>query len=97
MQPDGVLLTNYHVIETGNIAAVKFPDGTVLPVDGVLAADKTRDVAAIKIHGKDFKTLVLGNSDHVQVGEESSQSETHSPLSRLSPTELSAAYERLRN
>jgi hypothetical protein len=70
VQPDGVLLTNHHVIETGNIAAVKFPDGTVLPVDGVLAADKTRDVAAIKIHGKDFKTLVLGNSDHIQVGEE---------------------------
>jgi Trypsin-like peptidase domain len=67
---DGVIVTNYHVIETGNVAIVKFPDGTVLPIDGVLAADKVRDLAVIKIHGKTFRTLTLGNSDHVQVGEE---------------------------
>ena len=28
---DGVIVTNYHVIETGNVAIVKFPDGTVFP------------------------------------------------------------------
>ena len=67
---DGVIVTNYHVIENGNVAVVKFPDGTVLPVDGVLAADKVRDLAIIKIHGKTFRTLTLGNSDRIQVGEE---------------------------
>jgi S1-C subfamily serine protease len=67
---DGVIVTNYHVIETGNVAVVKFPDGTVLPVDGVLAADKVRDLAIIKIHGKTFRTLTLGDSDDIQVGEE---------------------------
>lgn len=67
---DGLVLTNYHVIETGNVAIVKFPDGTALPVDGVLASDKVRDLAVIKIHGKTFRTLPLGNSDRVQVGEE---------------------------
>jgi S1-C subfamily serine protease len=67
---DGVIVTNYHVIETGNVAAVKFPDGAVLLVDGVLAADKARDLAVLKIHGKSFRTLVLGDSDQVQVGEE---------------------------
>lgn len=51
VSPDGVVLTNYHVIETGNVAIVKFSDGTVLPVDGILAADKVRDLAIIKIHG----------------------------------------------
>lgn len=70
VSPDGAIVTNYHVIRTGNVAVVKFPDGTVLPVDGVLAADKDRDLAVIKIHGKTFKTLTLGNSDRVQVGEE---------------------------
>jgi S1-C subfamily serine protease len=70
VSPDGVILTNYHVIETGNIAVVKFPGGTVLPVDGVLAADKVRDLAIIKIHGKTFRTLTLGNSDQIRVGEE---------------------------
>lgn len=70
VSPDGVIVTNYHVIETGNIAVVKFPDDTAFPVDGVLAADRVRDLAIIKIHGKNFQTLTLGNSDRIQVGEE---------------------------
>ena len=67
---DGVIVTNYHVIETGNVAVVKFPDDTAFPVDGVRAADKVRDLAIIKIHGKTFRTLALGDSDEIQVGEE---------------------------
>src|SRR5208283_657796 len=67
---DGAIATNYHVIASGNVAVVKFADGTVLPVDGVLATDKVRDVAIIKVHGKTFQTLALGNSDQMQVGEE---------------------------
>lgn len=67
---DGVIVTNYHVIKEGNLAIVKFPDGTVLPVAGVLATDKVRDLAIIKIHGKTFRTLALGDSDDIQVGEE---------------------------
>jgi S1-C subfamily serine protease len=67
---DGVIITNYHVIATGNVAIVKFPDDTAFRVDGVLAADKVRDLAIIKIHGKTFRTLALGDSDDIQVGEE---------------------------
>ena len=67
---DGTILTNYHVIANGNTAVVKLSDGRMLLVDGVLAADKVRDLAVIKIHGKNFQTLILGNSDRVQVGEE---------------------------
>ena len=39
-------------------------------VDGVLASDKARDIAVIKAHGQNFRTLPLGNSDRVQVGED---------------------------
>jgi hypothetical protein len=81
---DGVIVTNYHVIKEGNVALVKFPDGRILPVDGVLATDKVRDLAVIKMHDPndpyaehgghyikgDFKMLTLGNSDRIQVGEE---------------------------
>jgi hypothetical protein len=70
VRADGVIVTNYHVIETGNVAIVKFPDDAAFPVDGVLAADKVRDLAIIKIHGKAFPTLALGDSDDIQVGEE---------------------------
>jgi S1-C subfamily serine protease len=67
---DGAIATNYHVIATGNVAAVKFADGTMLPVDGALAIDKVRDLAIIKIHGKAFPSLTLGNSEQIQVGDE---------------------------
>ena len=67
---DGRIVTNYHVIESGDSAIVKLPDGAFFAVDGVLAFDKGRDIAVIKAHGENFKTLALGNSDRVQVGEE---------------------------
>jgi len=67
---DGLILTNYHVIESGNSAIAKLPDGAFYVVDGVLAFDKARDVAIIKAHGENFRTLTLGNSDQLQVGEE---------------------------
>jgi S1-C subfamily serine protease len=67
---DGAIVTNYHVIATGNVAVVKFADGPIVPVDGVLATDKFHDLAILKIHGNTFQTLTLGNSDQIQVGEE---------------------------
>lgn len=67
---NGLIVTNYHVISEGNSAVVKLPDGAFYVVDGVLAADKIRDIAVIKAHGQNFRTLTLGNSDRVLVGEE---------------------------
>jgi serine protease Do len=70
VSPDGLIVTNYHVIGIGNVGVVKLSDGTLLPVDGVLAADKVRDLAVIKVHGKNFRTLTLGNSDRIEIGED---------------------------
>jgi S1-C subfamily serine protease len=67
---DGLVLTNYHVIEDGSSAIIKLPGGASYVVDGVLAFDKARDVAVIKAHGQNFRTLTLGNSDRIQVGED---------------------------
>jgi hypothetical protein len=67
---DGLIMTNYHVIAEGNSAVVKFPDGGFYVVDGVLGFDKGRDIAIIKAHGQNFRTLSLGNSDRVRVGED---------------------------
>jgi len=67
---NGHIVTNYHVIAEGSSAVVKLPDGAFFDVDGVLAFDKARDVAVIKAHGENFRTLTLGNSDHLQVGED---------------------------
>ena len=67
---DGWIVTNYHVIKTGSSAMIKLPDGAFLPADGVVASDKGRDVAIIKAHGNDFRTVTLGDSARLQVGEE---------------------------
>ncbi len=67
---DGFVVTNYHVIAEGNSGVVKLPDGAFYVVDGVVASDKARDVAVIKAHGTNFRTLTLGNSDRLQVGQE---------------------------
>jgi len=67
---DGLILTNYHVIAEGSSAIVKLPDGAFYLVDGMLASDKTRDIAVIKANGQNFRTLALGNSDGVQVGQD---------------------------
>jgi S1-C subfamily serine protease len=67
---DGRVVTNYHVIRNGRSALVKMPNGAFFTVDGVLASDKIRDVAVIAAHGSDFRTLTLGDSDRLQVGEE---------------------------
>jgi S1-C subfamily serine protease len=67
---DGHVVTNYHVIREGVSAIVKLPNGASFHVDGVLASDKNRDVAIIKAHGFEFRTLSLGDSGRLQVGEE---------------------------
>jgi hypothetical protein len=67
---DGHVVTNYHVIKNGAVALAKLPDGTFFAVDGMLVGDKNRDVAIIKIRGADFRTVNLGDSDRLQVGED---------------------------
>ncbi len=67
---DGRIVTNYHVIKSGSSAIVKLPDGAFFVVDGLLAFDKERDIAIIKAHGENFRTVTLGDSGRVQVGEQ---------------------------
>ena len=67
---DGRIVTNYHVIRSGSSAIVKLPNGAFFVVDGVLAFDDARDIAVIKAHGENFRTVTLGDSSRVQVGDE---------------------------
>jgi hypothetical protein len=67
---DGDVVTNYHVIKNGSKGVIKLPNATRYDIDGVLASDRDRDVAIIKAHGSDFRTLALGDSRRLEVGEE---------------------------
>lgn len=66
---DGLIFTNYHVVSE------KDADYTVFLLDGrsfsarVLATDKRRDIAIIKIDGKNLPTLKLGDSDKLEIGQ----------------------------
>jgi S1-C subfamily serine protease len=69
---DGKLVTNYHVIEGASSALVKFGDGGIYAVDGVIGASPGVDIAVLKVKAasdKEFSYLRLGNSDSVNIGE----------------------------
>jgi S1-C subfamily serine protease len=65
----GEIVTNYHVIKDAHSAIVKLSNGAFFRVDGVLASDADKDLAIIKVSGKNLPFLTLGNIDHLHVGD----------------------------
>ena len=66
---DGLIVTNKHVVADEQAEyTVILGDGTEYTAK-VLARDPSNDIAVIKIEGKDFPVLTLGDSDVVRVGE----------------------------
>ncbi len=68
IRPDGVIVTNAHVVADANKISVMLPSGAVYPAT-VKGVDATQDVAVITIDAKNLPVAVLGNSDSVIVGE----------------------------
>ena len=69
IRKDGVILTNYHVIEGYNKIIVRLADGREFDA-GLMGKDRKTDLALIKIKDKDpFPVVRLGDSDRLDVGE----------------------------
>ena len=68
IRPDGVIVTNAHVVADANKVSVMLPSGAVYPAT-VKGVDATQDVAVIKIDARNLPVADLGNSDDVIVGE----------------------------
>ncbi|MGH7670139.1 MAG: trypsin-like peptidase domain-containing protein [Gemmatimonadaceae bacterium] len=68
IRPDGVIVTNAHVVADANTISVMLPNGAVYPAKR-LGVDATQDVAVIKIDAQNLPVAALGNSDSVIVGE----------------------------
>ena len=68
IRPNGVIVTNAHVVADANKISVMLPSGDVYPAK-VLGVDETQDVAVIKIDATNLPVAELGNSDDVLVGE----------------------------
>jgi serine protease Do len=65
---DGVILTNAHVVQGAKQVTVKLSDHREFKAK-VLGADKTSDIAVIKIDAHDLPVVHLGNSDNLAVGD----------------------------
>ena len=66
----GKIVTNLHVIRDIKAASVELADGKVFDSISVLATDKRRDLAIIKITGMDLPISDLGDSDALAIGEQ---------------------------
>ncbi len=66
---DGYIITNKHVVaDTGASYTVLLPDGTQKKAS-VFYRDDIIDIALIKIEGTKYKTIPLGNSDKISLGQ----------------------------
>lgn len=66
---DGILVTNYHVIEGATSAIAKSENGAVFIVDGVLGTDAKNDLAVLKLRARDLPFLTLADSARVEPGQ----------------------------
>lgn len=66
--PDGYILTNYHVIEGARDILVSFPDGKELRAE-VVGRDPPTDVAVLRVKERGLSFVPLGDSDSTRVGD----------------------------
>jgi serine protease Do len=65
---DGYIITNNHVISQSTQVTVSLADKREFKAK-VVGADPKTDVAILKIDGKGFPTITLGNSDKTRIGD----------------------------
>ncbi len=68
IQPDGLILTNAHVVAGATRVTVQLTDRREYTAK-VIGEDKTADVAVIKIPANNLPTVSLGDSNSLQVGQ----------------------------
>ncbi|HZI42848.1 MAG TPA: trypsin-like peptidase domain-containing protein, partial [Gemmatimonadaceae bacterium] len=68
VRPDGVIVTNAHVVAGATQVSVMMRDGKTFPAK-LLGADETNDLAVIKIDATGLPVAKLGNSENLLVGE----------------------------
>jgi serine protease Do len=68
ISPDGVILTNAHVVENADEVIVRLIDKREFKAK-ILGADKLSDVAVLKIDAQNLRTVKIGDSRQTRVGE----------------------------
>lgn len=70
IRPDGIVVTNFHVIDGAYSAKAELPNGDKVDVLGVVELDQARDFAILKLQAIDLPTVPMGNSDSLVQGED---------------------------
>jgi tetratricopeptide (TPR) repeat protein len=65
---DGVIVTNYHVVNMASDIKIKI-GARVMNVEGLLHVDPENDIAIIKVKGKEYPKVRIGDANKAQVGE----------------------------
>src|SRR5690349_17954725 len=68
LRPNGIIVTNQHVVANAEKVVVTLPDGSDLPAT-VLGEDPLTDIAVLRIHRDNLPTVVLGHSTDLMIGE----------------------------
>ena len=68
IRPDGLILTNQHVVAGAQQIVVTLADGRNIP-GRVLGEDPLTDIAVVKIDGTNFPVAKLGRSTDLMIGE----------------------------
>lgn len=67
IDPDGLIVTNTHVIQSAQTITVSFSDGRTYPVQQVVA-DRITDIAVIKIDATGLPAVTVGDSSKLREG-----------------------------
>lgn len=65
---NGVIITNDHVIRNADLITVTLNDGRRLKAK-LIGGDSETDVAVLKIEAKNLKSIAMGDSDTIEVGD----------------------------
>jgi len=68
IEPDGLILTNFHVVDNAEKITVRLLDGREF-TGRVVGTDQKIDIALVKINAQDLPVAPLGDSDGLEVGE----------------------------
>ncbi|MEA2712107.1 MAG: serine protease Do [Gemmatimonadales bacterium] len=68
IRPNGIIVTNQHVVADAERVVVTLPDGSDLPAT-VLGEDPLTDIAVLRVKRENLRTVSLGHSKDLMIGE----------------------------
>ncbi|NBR46310.1 MAG: hypothetical protein EBT68_04245 [Verrucomicrobia bacterium] len=68
VSPDGLLVTNHHVVTGAKHILAKAENGGLFPVTRIIASDPANDLALLQVEGKDLPYLSLAPPNSAEAG-----------------------------